>query len=92
MKDLTLKFVDRAEFSAFLDKIEWHENETIQDAILLDVIGFTYTVVARSEDGEDICRKNDGFFVNVRVISDKFDTSIFADHVVEIDDPIREWA
>lgn len=92
MRDLTLKFADKAEFSAFLGKINWDDNESIQDAILLDVIGNTYTVIARSDDGEEIARKNDGYFVNVRIIDDKFDAVIFNGYVVELDQPIREWA
>ncbi|HHU2622089.1 hypothetical protein H1N79_gp59 [Escherichia phage tonn] len=92
MRDLTLKFVDKAEFSAFIEKIEWKENENIQNAILLDVIGTTYTVVARSDDGDEIAQKNDGYFVNVRIIDNKFDSVIFNDYVVELDQPIREWA
>ncbi|QXV84029.1 hypothetical protein bas05_0030 [Escherichia phage PeterMerian] len=92
MRDLTLKFVDKAEFSAFLDEIEWHDNDELQNAIMLDVIGTTYTVIARSDDGEEIAQKNDGYFVNVRIIDDKFDAVIFNDYVVELDQPIREWA
>lgn len=92
MRDLTLKFVDKAEFSAFLDEIEWHDNDELQNAIMLDVIGTTYTVIARSDDGEEIAQKNDGYFVNVRIIDDKFDAVIFNDYVVKLDQPIREWA
>lgn len=92
MRDLTLKFADKADFSAFLGKINWDDNESIQGAILLDVIGNSYTVIARSDDGDEIVRKNDGYFVNVRIIDDKFDAVIFNGYVVELDQPIREWA
>ncbi|WWD12373.1 hypothetical protein CPL00168_CDS0032 [Escherichia phage MatMar] len=92
MKDLTLKFADKAEFSAFLDEIEWHDNDELQNAIMIDVIGYTYKVISVTDDGEEVARKNDGYFVNVRIIDDKFDAVIFNDYVVELDQPIREWA
>lgn len=92
MKDLTLKFADKAEFSAFLDEIEWHDNDELQNAIMIDVIGYTYKVISVTDDGDEIARKNDGYFVNVRIIDDKFDAVIFNGYVVELDQPIREWA
>lgn len=91
MRDLTLKFADKADFSAFLGKINWDDNESIQDVILLDVIGYTYTDISKSEEVEVIV-KNDGYFVNVRVIEDDFDTSIFDGFVIELEENIRSWA
>lgn len=92
MRDLTLKFADKAEFSAFLEEIEWSENESIQDAILLDVIGNTYTVVSVTEEGEEIVEKNDGYFVNVRIINDGYDAKLFNSRTVVTDQKLREWA
>nr|CAI9420977.1 hypothetical protein NTNURWAK_00035 [Escherichia phage morffagbaw] len=92
MRDLTLKFADKAEFSAFLEEIEWSENESIQDAILLDVIGNTYTVVSVTEEGEEIVEKNDGYFVNVRIINDDYDAKLFNGGTVVMDQKLREWA
>lgn len=92
MRDLTLKFVDKAEFSAFLEEIEWNENESIQDAILLDVIGNTYTVVSVTEEGEEIVEKNDGYFVNARIINDGYDAKLFNSRTVVTDQKLREWA
>lgn len=92
MKDLTLKFADKAEFSAFLEEIEWNENESIQNAILLDVIGNTYTVVSVTEEGEEIVEKNDGYFVNARIINDDYDAKLFNSRAVVTDQKLREWA
>ncbi|QXV82289.1 hypothetical protein bas06_0036 [Escherichia phage KarlJaspers] len=92
MRDLTLKFADKAEFSAFLEEIEWNENESIQDAILLDVIGNTYTVVSVTEEGEEIVEKNDGYFVNARIINDNYDAKLFNSRTVVTDQKLREWA
>lgn len=92
MKDLTLKFADKAEFSAFLEEIEWNENESIQDAILLDVIGNTYTVVSVTEEGEEIVEKNDGYFVSARIINDDYDAKLFNSRTVVADQKLREWA
>lgn len=92
MRDLTLKFADKAEFSAFLEEIEWNENESIQDAILLDVIGNTYTVVSVTEEGEEIVEKNDGYFVNARIINDDYDAKLFNSRTVVTDQKLREWA
>ncbi len=37
MKDLTLKFADRADFSAFMDSTGYYDDESMQDDILIDV-------------------------------------------------------
>ena len=41
MKDITLKFRDRAEYDSFLESISWHDNEELQNNILLDVVGIS---------------------------------------------------
>ncbi|HDY0946516.1 TPA: hypothetical protein RO921_004849, partial [Escherichia coli] len=53
MKDLTLKFSDRADFSAFMDSIGYYDDESMQDDILIDVIGNVYKETGElNEDGE----------------------------------------
>ncbi len=37
MKDLTLKFADRADFSAFMESIGYYDDELMQDDILRKV-------------------------------------------------------
>ena len=67
MKDLTLKFADRADFSAFMESIGYYDDESMQDDILIDVIGNVYKETGElTEDGEPVCVKEDGYFVNVR--------------------------
>ncbi len=39
MKDLTLKFADRADFSAFMDSTGYYDDESMQDDILIDQTG-----------------------------------------------------
>ncbi len=77
MKDLTLKFADRADFSAFMDSIGYYDDESMQDDILIDVIGNVYKETGElTEDGEPVCVKEDGYFVNVRIINDVKKSSI----------------
>lgn len=71
MKDLTLKFADRADFSAFMESTGYYDDESMQDNILIDVIGNVYKETGElTEDGEPVCVKEDGYFVNVRIIND----------------------
>ncbi|EOV67422.1 hypothetical protein AB2I91_11910 [Escherichia coli] len=52
MKDLTLKFADRADFSAFMESIGYYDDESMQDDILIDVIGNVYKETGElTEDG-----------------------------------------
>ncbi|HFK5103753.1 TPA: hypothetical protein ACWK7L_004900 [Escherichia coli] len=77
MKDLTLKFADRADFSAFMESIGYYDDESMQDDILIDVIGNVYKETGElTEDGEPVCVKEDGYFVNVRIINDVKKSSI----------------
>ncbi|GCN67368.1 hypothetical protein ExPECSC036_04251 [Escherichia coli] len=58
MKDLTLKFADRADFSAFMGSIGYYNDESMQDDILIDVIGNVYKETGElTEDGEPVCVK-----------------------------------
>lgn len=55
MKDLTLKFEDRADFSAFMESIGYYDDESMQDDILIDVIGNVYKETGElTEDGEPV--------------------------------------
>ena len=57
MKDLTLKFEDRADFSAFMESIGYYDDESMQDDILIDVIGNVYKETGElTEDGEPVLR------------------------------------
>ena len=75
MKDLTLKFADRVDFSAFID-----------------VIGNVYKETGElTEDGEPVCVKEDGYFVNVRIINDSQISSLFDEYVVAVEHQLRGW-
>ena len=92
MKDLTLKFSDRADFSAFMDSIGYYDGESMQDDILIDVIGNAYKETGElNEDGEPVCVKEDGYFVNVRIINDVKTPSIFDEYVVAVEHQLRGW-
>ncbi|EIX4511352.1 hypothetical protein MKI77_005409, partial [Escherichia coli] len=52
MKDLTLRFVDKKAFMEFLTSLNWEEDEELQNAILVDEIGFTFSESGISADGE----------------------------------------
>ena len=92
MKDLTLKFADRADFSAFMESIGYYDDESMQDDILIDVIGNVYKENGElNEDGEPVCVKDDGYFVNVRIINDVKTLSIFDEYVVAVEHQLRGW-
>lgn len=55
MKDLTLKFHDKLQFKAFLSSLDWEEDEDLQNKLLVDEIGFTYTETGVTEEGEPVC-------------------------------------
>lgn len=92
MKDIILKFKDKQEYQNFLTRINWQDNEELQDKILLDEIGYTYTNISGSEDEEPESIRNDGYFVNVRILNFDFNQQIFDGYVVTLDQPLREWA
>ena len=92
MKDLTLKFADRADFSSFMQSIGYYDDESMQDDILIDVIGNVYKETGElNEDGEPVCVKEDGYFVNVRIINDVKTPSIFDEYVVAVEHQLRGW-
>lgn len=92
MKDLILKFADRADFSAFMESAGYYDDESMQDDILIDVIGNVYKETGElTEDGEPVCVKEDGYFVNVRIINDVKTPSIFDEYVVAVEHQLRGW-
>lgn len=92
MKDLTLKFADRADFLAFMDSIGYYDDEVMQNNVLIDVIGNVYKETGElNEDGEPVCVKEDGYFVNVRIINDVKTPSIFDEYVVAVEHQLRGW-
>ena len=92
MKDLTLKFADRADFSAFMESAGYYDDESMQDDILIDVIGNVYKETGElTEDCEPVCVKEDGYFVNVRIINDVKTPSIFDEYVVAVEHQLRGW-
>ncbi|EQM98395.1 hypothetical protein G682_04827 [Escherichia coli HVH 2 (4-6943160)] len=44
-----------------------------------------------TEDGEPVCVKEDGYFVNVRIINDVKTPSIFDEYVVAVEHQLRGW-
>ena len=76
MKDLTLKFPGNREFKSFLSSLDWEEDEDLQNKLLVDEIGFTYTETGVTEEGEPVCIRNNGYFVNIRILDDLFESEI----------------
>ncbi|HBD1916783.1 TPA: hypothetical protein KIE65_004517 [Escherichia coli] len=92
MRDLTLKFINKADFSAFMDSIGYEDDEVMQNNVLIDVIGNVYKETGElNEDGELLCVKEDGYFVNVRIINDVKTPSIFDEYVVAVEHQLRGW-
>lgn len=92
MRDLTLKFINKADFSAFMDSIGYDDDEVMQNNVLIDVIGNVYKETGEiTEDGEPVCVKEDGYFVNVRIINDVKTPSIFDEYVVAVEHQLRGW-
>ena len=91
MRDFTLRFSDKADFRAFLRKLNWEEDEELQNAILVDEIGFTPSESGVSADGEPEYTRDEGYFVNIRLLDDGFDESVFREWVVTPERPLREW-
>ena len=60
MRDFTLRFSDKADFRAFLRKLNWEEDEELQNAVLVDEIGFTFRETDVSDDGEPEYTKRRG--------------------------------
>ncbi|HHZ6451567.1 TPA: hypothetical protein ACWLAA_004981, partial [Escherichia coli] len=77
---------------AFMESIGYYDDESMQDDILIDVIGNVYKETGElNEDGEPVCVKEDGYFVNVRIINDVKTPSIFDEYVVAVEHQLRVW-
>ncbi|WP_077467043.1 hypothetical protein, partial [Escherichia coli] len=74
-----------------LRKLNWEEDEELQNAVLVDEIGFTFRETDVSDDGEPEYTRNEGYFVNIRLLDDGFDDSVFLEWVVTPERPLREW-
>ena len=92
MRDLIIKFTDKADFSAFMDSIGYYDDEMMQNDVLIDVIGDVYKETGElAEDGEPVCVKEDGYFVNVRIINDAKKSSIFDKYAIVVEHQLRGW-
>ncbi|MBY7192660.1 hypothetical protein K6696_16940 [Escherichia ruysiae] len=70
----------------------YYDDESMQDDILIDVIGNVYKETGElNEDGEPVCVKEDEYFVNVRIINDVKTPSIFDEYVVAVEHQLRGW-
>ena len=92
MRDLIIKFTEKADFSAFMDSIGYEDDEVMQNNVLIDVIGNVYKETGElTEDGEPVCVKEDEYFVNVRIINDVKTPSIFDEYAVVVEHQLRGW-
>lgn len=75
-----------------MESIGYYDDELMQDDILIDVIGNVYKETGElTEDGEPVCVKEDGYFVNVRIINDSQISSLFDEYVVAVEHQLRGW-
>ena len=92
MRDIILKFTDKSAYKDFLLKIEWDTNENLQNQIMLDEIGYTYTEISPLGDEEPRYTRNEGYYVNVRILGESFTYEYFEPFIVQLEQPLREWA
>ena len=86
--DLTLKFKDKEEFELFLSSIDYQKE--LDYDFLLDVIGLSYIDESTPEEVKLIQRE--GFFVNVRFLTDEIENiEEFTKYGYVSDTPIRVW-
>jgi len=52
---------------------------------------FTFSESGVSADGEPEYTRDEGYFVNIRLLDDGFDDSVFREWVVTPERPLREW-
>lgn len=92
MRDLILKFSTKQAYKDFLAQIEWENNDELQNYIMLDEIGYTYTETSQPGDEEPTYIRNEGYYVNVRILDESFTYSYFEPFIVQLEQPLREWA
>lgn len=92
MKDIALKFKDKNEYKNFLVGLSWQENEELRDKFLLDEIGYTYTGIPSLDDEEPTYIRNEGYYINVRILDESFTYEYFEPFIVQLEQPLREWA
>lgn len=92
MRDITLKFRDKSAYKDFLIEIEWDTNENLQNYIMIDEIGYTYTETSQPGDEEPTYIRNEGYYINVRILDESFTYEYFEPFIVQLEQPLREWA
>lgn len=92
MRDLILKFSTKQAYKDFLTQIEWENNDELQNYVMLDEIGYTYTETSQPGDEEPTYIRNEGYYVNVRILDESFTYSYFEPFIVQLEQPLREWA
>ncbi|WWD10813.1 hypothetical protein CPL00124_CDS0022 [Escherchia phage Stokescottia] len=92
MKDLILKFSNKQAYKDFLIQIGWENNDELQNYIMLDEIGYTYTETSQPGDEEPTYIRNEGYYVNVRILDESFTYEYFEPFIVQLEQPLREWA
>lgn len=92
MRDLILKFITKQAYKDFLTQIEWENNDELQNYVMLDEIGYTYTETSQPGDEEPTYIRNEGYYVNVRILDESFTYSYFEPFIVQLEQPLREWA
>lgn len=92
MKDLILKFSNKQAYKDFLTQIGWENNDELQNYIMLDEIGYTYTETSQPGDEEPTYIRNEGYYVNVRILDESFTYEYFEPFIVQLEQPLREWA
>lgn len=92
MRDLILKFSTKQAYKDFLTQIGWENNDELQNYVMLDEIGYTYTETSQPGDEEPTYIRNEGYYVNVRILDESFTYSYFEPFIVQLEQPLREWA
>lgn len=92
MRDIILKFRDKSAYKDFLLEIEWDTDENLQNYIMIDEIGYTYTETSQPGDEEPTYIRNEGYYVNVRILDESFTYEYFEPFIVQLEQPLREWA
>lgn len=88
MRDLTLKFKDKAEMTAAFTLVGLYD-EGFMGQVAVDEIGIYYKNTGTEE--EPFYQREPGYLANVRVM-DETDVSALDPYIVIVQTPIRVWA
>lgn len=95
MKDLCLRFADKAEMQLVLIKIGFQEDEAHSGLhhpeIAVDIIGQIQKLKILEDDNSGFITIP-GYHVNLRVVNDQMDLSVLDDFIITPSTPIRVWA